>query len=95
MAIAVNMNFAGGTLEQYDAVCKKMGLAPKGPAPDGALFHWAAKTDDGFRVTDVWETRDQFDKFAAEKIGPFAAEVGFTGQPEMSFTEVYNYFTTP
>ena len=91
MAIAVVMDLDGGTLEQYDQVVEKMGLTPGGPAPEGALFHWVTLVDGGLRVTDVWETREAFDGFAQEKIGPITAEVGIPGPPMMSFFEVHAY----
>lgn len=93
MAIAVQMDFDGATLAQYDEVCQKMGLTPKGPGPAGAISHFATETEGGLRVVDVWETREQFDQFAMEQIGPFSAEVGITGAPAMQFFEVHNYFT--
>lgn len=93
MAIAVVLDFPGGTLDQYDQVCSKMGLTPGGPGPKGALSHWVAATADGIRVTDVWRTREQFDEFAATQIGPFSAEVGLPGPPEVAVFEVHNYFT--
>jgi len=69
MPVAVEMNFGGMTLDQYDQVLEKMGLTPGGSARPGAISHWVAKTDDGIRVVDVWETREQFDRFAQERIG--------------------------
>ena len=90
MAVAIEMNFKGATLEQYDEVLKLMGLDGGAPAPPGAIFHWAAKTDDGLRVVDVWESRDVFDKFAAEQIGPYSAQVGIPGPPEMTYYDVHN-----
>jgi hypothetical protein len=93
MAIAVQLDFEGATLDQYDAACKLMGLTPKGPGPVGAISHFATETESGFRVVDVWESREQFDKFAQEQIGPFSQQVGITGQPAMQFFEVHNYFT--
>ena len=93
MPVAVQMDFEGATLEQYDQVCQKMGLTPKGPGPAGAISHFVAQTDTGIRVVDVWETREQFDQFAMEQIGPFSAEAGITSQPSMQFFEVHNYFT--
>ena len=92
MAVAVQLDFAGATLEQYDQVCGKMGLTPKGPGPTGAISHFATLTDSGLRVVDVWETKEQFEKFAQEQIGPFSADVGI-GAPEMQFFDVHNYFT--
>ena len=93
MAVAVQLDFEGATLDQYDAVCKLMGLTPKGPGPKGAISHFATMTNAGLRVVDVWESREQFDKFAEEQIGPFSQQVGIPSQPKMQFFEVHNYFT--
>ena len=93
MAVAVQMDFEGATLDQYDEICKLMGLTPKGPGPKGAISHFCAKTDSGMRVVDVWESQEQFDAFAQEQIGPFSAQVGLPNPPVMETFEVHNYFT--
>jgi hypothetical protein len=90
MAVAIVMDFKGATLDQYDRVIEKMGFAPGGAGAPGAISHWVAKTDDGFRVVDVWHTRERFDQFAQEQIGPYTQEVGIEGPPEMTFYEVHN-----
>jgi hypothetical protein len=89
MAVAVEMNFRGATLDQYDQVIEKMGLTPGGSTPPGAISHWVAKTDDGLRVVDVWETREVFDRFAEEQIGPYPREAGYNEAPEFRFYEVH------
>jgi hypothetical protein len=93
MAIAVVIDFNGATLEQYDQVIEKMHFSPGGPGAPGGMFHWCTATDDGVRVTDVWDSREQFDAFAQEQIGPITAEVGIAGPPEMTFYDVHNYLT--
>jgi hypothetical protein len=93
MAVAVQMDFDGATLEQYDDVCSRMGLTPKGPGPAGAISHFATMTDSGLRVVDVWETKEQFDKFAQDQIGPFSQEAGIPAPPRIQFFDVHNYFT--
>ena len=93
MAVAVQLDFPGATLEQYDQVVKKMGFTPGGSGAPGSLFHCVAKTEDGIRVTDVWESREQFEQFSREKIAPITAEVGFPGQPRLTVFNVHNYLT--
>jgi len=93
MAVAVQMDFDGGTLEQYDEVCRRMGLTPKGPGPAGAISHFATMTESGLRIVDVWETKEQFDTFAQEQIGPFSMEAGMAGPPAIQMFDVHNYFT--
>jgi hypothetical protein len=93
MAVAVEMSFRGATLDQYDQVIRAMGLEQGGPTPPGAISHVVMKTDDGFRVIDVWESREAFDRFAQEEIGPRTREAGITDEPDMRFYEAHNYLT--
>lgn len=93
MAVAVQLDFPGGTPSQYDEVIKRMGFTPRGKGAPGGLFHWVTMTDAGLRVTDVWESKEQFEKFAQEKIGPITQEVGVPGPPETTFFDVHNYLT--
>jgi hypothetical protein len=90
MAVAIEMNFPGATLDQYDQVIKLMGLEG-GNMPPGAISHWASATDGGLRVVDVWESREAFDKFAQEQIGPYSQQVGITEPPETTYHEVHNH----
>lgn len=46
-------------------------------------------------MTDVWNSREEFDKFAQDQIGSFTAEVGIPSPPKMSFYEVHNYRRAP
>jgi hypothetical protein len=91
MAVAVQLDFRGATLAEYDEINERIGLLPGGPASPQEIFHWVAKTDDGFRVVDVWETREAFEKFAREKLDPIYREVGVSQPPAIQFFEVHNY----
>lgn len=93
MAVAVVMDFDGATLDQYDKVIELMHLTPGGQMPPSGISHWVTATGNGIRVTDVWETREQFEKFAAEQIGPYTQEAGIPAPPAITFHEVHNYFT--
>ncbi len=90
MAVAYRMEFPGATLDQYDQVIKKMGLTPRGSTPPGAIFHWAAATDDGVLVVDVWENEEVFNKFSEEQIQPFSQEAGLPA-PKVTMNQVHNY----
>lgn len=92
MAVAVQLDFPGGTLDQYDQVVEKMGFEKGGPGGPGGLFHWVRTTDDGIRVTDVWESQEAFQAFADTRIGPITAEMGLA-PPQIQVFEVHNYLT--
>jgi hypothetical protein len=91
MPVAVEQNFRGATVEQYDQILEKMGLRQGGETPPGAISHWVAKTGDGMRVVDVWESKEEFERFAQEQIGPYSREVGIEEEPETTFYDVHNY----
>ena len=92
MAVAVIMEFNGATVAQYDQVINKMNLAKGGPGPAGSLSHWAAATEAGLLAVDVWQSRELYEAFARDQIGPFSAEAGITEPPKITYHEVHNYF---
>jgi hypothetical protein len=73
VAIAFMQEFeiqAGDTsTTNYDAVSAELNLQQ---APDGLLIHTAGFDPDSgvFRIFDVWESREQADKFMAERLNP-------------------------
>ena len=92
MAVGVVLDFKGATLQQYDQVHELMGRStPDAAAPAGMLFHWVTKTDTGIQVTDVWETKAQFEAFAADQFGPLTEKVCIEGPPQMAFHDVHHY----
>ncbi|GAA4028772.1 hypothetical protein GCM10023063_08040 [Arthrobacter methylotrophus] len=93
MAVAVSMEFNGATLAQYDEVIKKMGLTPGGPGPAGSISHWVSATENGMLVTDIWKSRELYEAFAKDQIGPFTVEAGFPDAPKVTYYDVHSYFT--
>ncbi|MEV6060507.1 hypothetical protein AB0L62_10910 [Nocardia asteroides] len=93
MTVVVELDFRDATLDQYDQVLQKMGYTHGGTGGPGLLFHVARRTDDGFHVTDVWESADQFQEFARTTLGPVSVEVGMTSQPEVTVHEAYNHLS--
>lgn len=94
MTVAVQIDFKGATLEQYDQGLEGAGLLPGGPSPPGQLFHFVIKVDDGIRVIDVWESRDAYETFARSSIIPVAREVGMPDAPEVQLFDVHSYFAS-
>ena len=91
MAVGVLIDVVGGTLEQYDEVVERLGMLPGGPTFPQEIFHWVAKTENGFRVVDVWESQEAFERFAEEKVFPLLHEVGVGIPPEIRFFEIHTY----
>lgn len=47
--------------EHYEALA----AALADPVPSGLLFHVAGPTDEGFRVIDIWASREDWQRFRA------------------------------
>ena len=54
--------------EQYDAVGSKLDLA--GDPPEGLIFHSAGELEGRFQIFNVWETRENFDRFTEDRLRP-------------------------
>ena len=77
----------GGTREQYEEVGRRLtegrGLDSLEAWPvEGILAYAAGPTDEGWRVVDVWESEEAFQRFGGT-IGPILQEVGFPGEPKL------------
>lgn len=88
MAISAVMLFEsdGDVCAIYDAIVDEMGIRDN--APRGLVYHWCAPAGGGLRVCDVWETREDFERFAQEKIGPIGSKHGFAA-PALEITLVH------
>jgi hypothetical protein len=77
------MNWAGVTPEQYQEVRSRVNW--EGVPATGGLFHIAAFDDNGLRVTDLWESPADFQRFADERLMPVIQQMGITTQPTVEF----------
>jgi len=80
MATTVHLTIPGGTTELYEALNREMGIDESHP-PDGLHLHIAAKTDDGIQIMDVWESREQFDRFVEDDVTPAMAKLAGDDAP--------------
>ena len=74
--------------DQYDETIRRLETAGAWP-PDGLDYHCAFKANGNLRVSEVWDSREQFDAFG-ERLMPILKDVGIelAGEPEM--LEVHN-----
>jgi hypothetical protein len=62
---------------------KKSRMEAAGDWPvEGLLVHIAGQSENGFRVVDVWESKDAFRRFG-EKLMPIMKEIGIDTVPEV------------
>jgi hypothetical protein len=74
MAVGVLRDLPGIPAELYDAVVREMDLDAEPAA--GLIFHTAGPAADGtWREYNVWESREAWDTFYAERILPAVIKV--------------------
>src|SRR5438094_7631214 len=75
------------TTEQYDETIRRLERSGDW-LPEGLEYHVAFKSDGKFRVSEIWDSREQFDAFG-ERLLPVLKDVGIEpGKPEM--LEIHN-----
>jgi hypothetical protein len=83
----------GPDTTNYDAFNAQMGLVDD--PPEGLVVHTAGVTEEGgFRVVDVWESQEAWDRFNDGRLGPAIREVlsGLHPQPLPPRTEIYELY---
>jgi hypothetical protein len=89
MSILVRFTGAPGmTAESYDRTLPRVEASGEFP-PDGLDYHVAFVSDGTFRVSEIWDSKEQFEAFG-ERLMPILAEGGIelAGPPEV--IEVHN-----
>ena len=87
MRVVMIMKWDGVTTAQYEQVRKSVNW--EGNKPNGAVFHVAAFGNNALRVTDIWESADDFNNFVQKRLMPGVAQAGIAGQPQVEIYPVH------
>jgi hypothetical protein len=90
MAVMMQMTWNGIGVEDYEAARKHVNW--EGDVPPGAMFHVVAATDNGVRVTDVWESAEAFDAFVRDRLMPGVKKLGIPGEPQVVILPAHAIF---
>jgi hypothetical protein len=86
MPVLIRYAGAGLTRAQYDEVGEKLQAQGSWPA-EGLILHVSFGRDGDMRVSEVWESREQLERFQ-ERLFPILQEVGVPTTPEPELFEV-------
>ena len=93
MAVLVTQELPGVSQKLYDGVNEKIN-AVAGP-PAGLIVHASGPADGGWRIVDVWESAEDFERFREERLRPavmaYAQEAGVDpGTPQTTLWELHD-----
>jgi hypothetical protein len=87
MSVLVRFAPSNATTEQYDDSIRRLQDSGDFP-PDGLEYHVCFLSDGSVRVSEIWDSMEQFQAFG-ERLMPILADLGIdAGRPETF--EVYN-----
>ena len=88
MSVLVRFAPAAATsTEQYDETIRRLEGSGEFP-PDGLEYHVCFLADGNVRVSEIWDSLEQFQAFG-ERLMPILTEIGIDpGEPEM--LEIHN-----
>ena len=88
MSIVVRFTPSSLTTEQYDETIRRLEAGGEWP-PDGLDYHICFGTDGSLHVSEIWDSKEQFEAFG-ERLMPILADAGieFSGPPEIF--EIHN-----
>jgi hypothetical protein len=89
-AFVAVIEIPGLRTDQYDAILERMDVVNR-PSPS-IYLHICAPTDDGLRITELWDSEEGFRRFIEERMFPAAAELGLQANPVISLKPLHFLF---
>ena len=87
MRTIIVMKWGGVTPDQYEKIRKLANW--EGDTPKGAVFHVAGFSNNALRVTDLWESQDDFNCFEQTRLMPAVAQTDIQGEPQVEMLPVH------
>src|SRR3954451_24704042 len=90
MAIMMVMEWPSVSAAQYDELKRITNF--ENDIPAGAIFHVAALDGDTLRVTDVWESPENYQAFVDTKRMPCVQQMGIASEPKVAISPTPTVF---
>ena len=90
MLFVTTLDVHGLTPEEYRAVLDEMGVETRPAA--GILLHLTTATDFGYRIVEIWDSKEGFEDFLEKRLGPASQAIGLNRKTDISITPLHNFF---
>jgi hypothetical protein len=90
VTVVSTLDVHGLTVQEYRAVMDELGVETR---PEGGIYlHLTTRTDFGFRVVEIWDEREGFDRFMERRLAPASEAVGLEREMTIAVTPLHNFF---
>ncbi len=90
MLFVTTLDVNGLTPEEYRAVLDEMGVETRPAA--GIFLHLTTTTDFGYRIVEIWDSKEGFEEFLEKRLGPASKAIGIDRKTDISITPLHNFF---
>ena len=90
MIYVTTLDVTGLTPEEYRAVLDEMGVENRPAA--GIFLHLTTTTDFGYRIVEIWDSKESFEEFLEKRLGPASKTIGLNRKTDISITPLHNFF---
>jgi hypothetical protein len=90
MTVVSTLDVTDLTASEYRAVMDELGVEQR---PEGGIYlHLTTPTDFGYRIVEIWDEKDNFNRFVEGRLAPANKEVGIDRATEITVTPLHNLF---
>ncbi|HEU5211421.1 MAG TPA: hypothetical protein VFU10_01490 [Gaiellaceae bacterium] len=91
MTVVSTLDVYGLTAQEYRAVMDELGVETR---PEGGIYlHLTTPADFGFRVVEIWDDKEGFDRFVEQRLAPAGEAVGLAREMTIAVTPLHNFFS--
>jgi hypothetical protein len=90
MTVVSTLDVTGLTASEYRTVMNELGVERR---PEGGIYlHLTTPTDFGYRIVEIWDEKENFDRFLERRLAPANEAIGLDRSTEITVTPLHNLF---
>jgi hypothetical protein len=90
MTVVSTLDVTDLTAPEYRAVMDELGFEHR---PEGGIYlHLTTPTDAAFRIVEIWDQKENFDRFVERRLVPANEALGLDRATEIKVTPLHNLF---
>ena len=90
MTFVTTLDITGLAPEEYLAVLDEIGVEI--PMAAGIFLHLTTTTDFGYRIVQIWDSKEGFEEYLEKRLAPRSKAPGIEGKTFISITPLHNFF---